>query len=120
MTDYFVINGQASWQNQQSGVRTHQNADHPAYQHDQYEQSIRVIDVCMLKNIDHQLYSEKQRNSGVRLGGCASIFYSLLGLKLLVKCKTLDAVYYQCTRDGKLFLAQNEVVVVFFKSVNFD
>ena len=65
----------------------------------------------------------KNSETPVGLGGWASIFYSLLGhflVKLLVKCKTLDAVYYQCTHDGKLFLAQNQVVVVFFKSVNFD
>ena len=36
------------------------NADQPAY----LLSMNRVLDVCMLKNIDHQLYSEKQRNSG--------------------------------------------------------
>ena len=36
------------------------NADQPAY----LLSMNTVLDVCMLKNIDHQLYSEKQRNSG--------------------------------------------------------
>ena len=77
----------------------------------------------MLKNIYHQLYSEIQGNSGRTWWVRIHILFIVGGnflVKLLVKCKTLDAVLYQCTHDGKLFLAQNQVVVVFFKSVNFD
>ena len=36
------------------------NAEQPAY----LLSMNRVLDVCMLKNIELQLYSEKQRNSG--------------------------------------------------------
>ena len=67
------------------------NADQPAY----LLSMNRVLDVCMLKNIDHQLYSEKQRNSG-RTGRVRIHILFIVGgnffVKLLVKCKTLDTV----------------------------
>ena len=67
------------------------NADQPAY----LLSMNRVLDVCMLKNIDHQLYSEKQRNSG-RSGWVRIHILFIVGsnflVKLLVKCKTLEAV----------------------------
>ena len=67
------------------------NADQPAYLFSMN----RVLDVCMLKNIDHQLYSEKKRNSG-RTGWVRIHILFIVGgnflVKLLVKCKTLDAV----------------------------
>ena len=72
-------------------LRTHQNADKPAYLLSMH----RVLDVCMLKNIDHQLYSEIQRNSG-RTGWVSIHILFIVGgnflVKLLVKCKTLDSV----------------------------
>ena len=67
------------------------NADQPAY----LLSMNRVLDVCMLKNIDHQLNGEKQRNSG-RTGWVRIHILFIVGgnclVKLLVKCKTLDAV----------------------------
>ena len=54
------------------------NADQPAY----LLSMNRVLDVCMLKNIDHQLYSEN----------ILFIVGSNFLVKLLVKCKTLEAV----------------------------
>ena len=62
------------------------NADQPAY----LLSKNRVLDVCMLKNIDHQLYSEKQGNSG-RTGWVRIHILFIVGgnfsVKLLVKCK---------------------------------
>ena len=67
------------------------NADQPAYLLSMH----RVLDVCMLKNIDHQLNNEKQRNSG-RTGWVRIHFLFIVGgggnflVKLLGKCKILD------------------------------
>ena len=82
----------------------------------------RVLDVCTEKNIDHQLSSEHTAKLQSDWVGAHPYFIHRWGhflVKLLVKCKTLDSVLYQCTHS-KLFLAQNQVVVVFFKSVNID
>ena len=67
------------------------NADQPAY----LLSMNRVLDVCMLKNIDNQLFSEEQRNSGRTGRVRIHILFIVEGnflVKLLVKCKTLDTV----------------------------
>ena len=67
------------------------NANQPAY----LLSMNRVLDVCLLKNIDHQLYSEKQRNSGQTGWVRIHILFIVGGnflVKLLVKCKTIDSV----------------------------
>ena len=71
---------------------TTKNADQPAY----LLSMNRVLDVCMLKNIDHQLYSEKKKRNSGRTGWVRIHILFIVGgkflVKLLVKCKTLDAV----------------------------